>query len=219
MGKFLATAILLAAVLGSAVPGARADDGVTTISLRFAERRGRLVVKQLGLSSFLFDQSAYRKLKQNPLATAVVVRLYVYRTKRDQPVSYRLITARIVYDLWEEKYQVRIDSPKGRDSGRFDRLDQAFKKITEFDDLPIADLADIPIGPHHYMAMIAELNPVSDQTQAEMRRWLSRPSGTTSLSRSTSFFGSFVSIFINTPPPEADRVVRVRSQPFYRVSR
>jgi hypothetical protein len=52
-----------------------------------------------------------------------------------------------------------------------------------------------------------------------MRRWLTRPAGSASLDRSTSFFGSFVSVFVNPKLPEADRVLRIRSQPFYRVER
>ena len=83
----------------------------------------------------------------------------------------------------------------------------------------MANLADIAAGPHYYLAMVAELNPVSQETMAEVRRWLTRPAGSTRLNRETSFFGSFVSIFVNAKLPEAERVVRARSQPFYRVVR
>jgi hypothetical protein len=145
--------------------------------------------------------------------------LYVYRRGEDEPIAYRFMTARIVYDLWLEKYEVRVDSPKGRDSGSFARLDQAYKMMTEIAHLPIADLGGIAVGPHYHLGVIAELNPVSTETLAEMRRWLSRPAGAASLDRGTSFFGSFVSIFVNAKVPEADRVARARSQPFYRVRR
>lgn len=206
-------------VLLAAAAPARADDGIADVRLRFSERRGALVVKEIGIGSFLFDQAAYRKLSENPLATVIVVRLYVYRTGKEQPVSYRLVTMRIVYDLWLEEYEVRIDGPNGRETGRYDRLDQAYKRITELHDLPIADLGAVPIGPHHSLAVVAELNPVSEETLAEVRRWLTRPAGATSLDRGTSFFGSFMSIFVNAKLPEADRVVRLLSQPFYRVPR
>jgi hypothetical protein len=56
---------------------------------------------------------------------------------------------------------------------------------------------------------------VSQETLAEVRRWLSNGSGG-GLDRGGAFFGSFVSVFVNLKVPEADRVLRIRSQPFYR---
>jgi hypothetical protein len=219
--RFLAGLVAMIMAFAALAAPARAadDDDIEYLKFRFAERGGQLVVKDLGLGSLLFDQSAYAKLRENPLVTSIAVRLYVYRKGRDQAVTYRLISVHIVYDLWLETYEVRVDGPRGRESGSFARLDQAYKAITELRDIPIANLRDIAVGPHHYLAMQVELNPVSEETLAEVRRWLSRPAGTTSLDRGTSFFGSFVSIFVNAKPPEADRVVRVQSQPFYRVSR
>lgn len=203
--------------LGLGAGAARADDEVEDIALRFAERSGALVVKKLGLSPLLFDARAYERLEKNPLATVIAVRFVVYRKGRDEPIAYRFMSMRVAYDLWDAGYDVRIDGPKGRENARVERLDQAFKLITEFEDIPVADLDEVAIGPHHYLGIIAELNPVSEETQAELRRWLTRPAGTTRPSRGESFFGSFVSIFVNPPPAEADRIVRVRSQPFYRV--
>lgn len=217
----LATWICACAALLAVVRPARAAgaEEVAQVRLAFVERRGELQVARVGVGALLFDQRAHIKLEQNPLATVVVVRFYVYREGESVPVSFRLLTARIVYDLWLEEYEVRIDSERGRKSGRYARLDQAYRAITEFEDLPVASLADIATGPHYYLAMVAELNPVSEETMAEVRRWLTRPAGSTRLGRETSFFGSFVSIFVNAKLPEAERVVRARSQPFYRVVR
>ena len=209
---------MVAAVATGSRP-ALAEEEVEQLKLEFAERGDSLIVKSLYLSPLLFDQDAYKKLAKNPLATVVVVRLYVYRKGSSTPVGYQLISARVVYDLWLEEYEVRIDGADERVSGRYKSLPQSYKVITEMHDIPIASLDDVVIGPHHFLAAVIELNPVSAETQAEMRRWLSRPAGTASFDRGTSFFGSFVSIFVNAKLPEADRVVRARSQPFYRVPR
>jgi len=48
-----------------------------------------------------------------------------------------------------------------------------------------------------------------------VRRWLSQGTGG-GLDRGGAFFGSFVSVFVNPKIAEADRVLRLRSQPFYR---
>lgn len=215
-----ALALSLAACILSAGAGpAAADERPERIKLRVAERQGALIVKDLFVGSLLFDRDAYAKLDKNPLATVIVMRLYVYRKGADEPLAYSLLNARMVYDLWLEQYEVRVEGPAGIRSSRHDYLSEAYKAVTEHADVPVAALDDIAIGPHHYLALVLELNPVSEATLAEMRRWLTRPAGTASLDRGTSFFGSFVSIFVNAKLPAADRVVRARSQPFYRVAR
>lgn len=211
--------VLLVAAGGPRPARAAEVDEIVRLRLDFVERRGELLVEHIGIGSLLFDQRAYRALEQNPLATVVVVRFYVYREGETRPVSYRLLTARIVYDLWLEEYEVRVDSGHQRRSGRYARLAEAHRAITEFTQLGVAELADIEVGPHYYLAVVAELNPVSEETMAEVRRWLTRPAGAARLDRETSFFGSFVSIFVNARLPEAERVIRARSQPFYRVRR
>jgi len=66
-----------------------------------------------------------------------------------------------------------------------------------------------------YLRVTVQLNPVDKRTLAEVRRWLSQGTGG-GLDRGGVFFGSFVSVFVNPKIAEADRVLRLRSQPFYR---
>jgi hypothetical protein len=82
--------------------------------------------------------------------------------------------------------------------------------------VPIAQLADLPYEDLFYLAVRADLNPVSQETMTEVRRWLSQSTG--GLDRGGLFFGSFVSVFENPKIADADRVLRVRSQPFYRAT-
>jgi hypothetical protein len=202
-----AAAVLLVAT------AARAEPRVVSKKMWFGERRGKLAVT----TSFteLLDERAYGRLGSG-FATNIVARIYVYQKDRELPVSFAMASLRLVYDLWDEVYVVRTDGPAGRQTRRYDSRAEALRALTELRQLPIADLSDIPRGKHHYMAMVVELNPVSKELMAEMRRWLTRPAGTTSIDRSSSFFGSFVSVFVNPRMPEADRVLWFRSQPFYR---
>ncbi len=85
--------------------------------------------------------------------------------------------------------------------------------------MPIASLATVPRGRNHYLGMVIELNPVSEETLAEMRRWLTRSAQATTIDPGSSVFGSFVTVFVNPKLPDADRVLRLRSQPFYRRKR
>lgn len=215
MRRWLVGALCALACL-TAAGAARADDNIIAKRMWFGERRGKLAVSTTFTE--LLDQKAYERLNSG-FATTVVARIYVYRKGRELPVSYALASFRVVYDLWDEVYVVRTDGPAGRQTRRYRTRAEALKTLTELRELPIADLGDIPRGANHYLAMSVELNPVSRELMAEMRRWLTKPAGTTSIDRSSSFFGSFVSVFVNPKLPEADRVIRIRSQPFFRPRR
>jgi hypothetical protein len=208
---------LAALALGLTV-GARAAaaDDYEVKKMRFAERKDKLVVS--AAFTEIFDKKAYDKLG-NGFPSVLIARMYVYRHDGSAPIAVSGATFRLVYDLWEEAYTIRIDSPLGRKDLVVTRRADALVHVTTLDEFPIAALADIEIGPHYYFLMQIQLNPVSDEELAEMRRWLSRPAGATSIDRGSSFFGSIVSVFVNPKLPEADRVLRLRSQDFYRVER
>ena len=105
--------------------------------------------------------------------------------------------------------------PGGRKTRKIKYRAEALKVLTAVEDLPIGLLATFPYEDVFYLRMTVQLNPVAPETLAEVRRWLSQGTGG-GLDRGGVFFGSFVSVFVNPKIAEADRVVRIRSQPFYR---
>jgi hypothetical protein len=121
----------------------------------------------------------------------------------------------VVYDIWDEVYVLRLDEPTGRRTLKVKYRAAALKELTAVDNLPVARLADLPYDSTYVLSMIVELNPVSKETLAEVRRWLSQGNGG-GLDRGGAFFGSFVSVFVNPKIAEADRVLNLRSQPFFR---
>ncbi|HUS68440.1 MAG TPA: DUF4390 domain-containing protein [Kofleriaceae bacterium] len=209
-----ALAALGAAVALLAAPArAAADDSdVPYRRMGFAERGGNLAIS--GTLVDLIDAEAYGKLSSG-FPTVMTARFYVYRKgQTERPIATAFVKHELIYDLWDELYVVRIS---GREL-RFRSRTAAVRAMTDFVDLPIAKLDRIAIGPHYFVAMFVQLNPVSPELQAEMRRWLSRPAGE-ALDSSSSFFGSFVSVFVNPKLDRADRTMRLRSQPFYRTPR
>jgi hypothetical protein len=206
-----AAGALLAAAPAWAQP-AGDDDDVPVTRMRFIERGPNLTVTtSIGK---LFDSEGYEALESGLPAT-VVVRLWIFRPGRSEPVAFQLLQRRIVYDLWDEVYQVRLDGPGGRRTMKVKFRAEALRLVTSLDAVPIAALADLPAGDVFSLALVAELNPVAAETLAEVRRWLSQGGGG-GLDRGGSFFGSFVSVFVNPKLAEADRVLRLRSQPFFR---
>lgn len=207
--------ILVAAVLVAfaARPAMADDDDEKVIQqLRFIER-GDYLYTSVSISK-LFDRAAYEALHSGFTST-VVVRMWVYPKRSTSPVSFMLVQRQVVYNVWDEVYELRLDDPGKRRVLKEKRKAEALKRLTNLDDIPIARLADLPYGDVFLLAVEVELNPVSKETLAQVRRWLSQGTGG-GLDRGGAFFGSFVSVFVNPKIAEADRVLRIESQPFFR---
>jgi hypothetical protein len=162
----------------------------------------------------LFDSAAYAALDSG-VSSTVVIRIWIYPQGSSDPVSFVLIQRQVSYEPWDEIFYLNFDEPGGRKKLKEKRQADALKRLTAIEDVPVARLANLPYDQIFLLAMQVELNPVSKETLAEVRRWLSQGTGG-GLDRGGAFFGSFVSVFVNPKIAEADRVLRIRSQPFFR---
>jgi hypothetical protein len=192
-----------------AAPGAYADDKPEVQRMRFIERGDDLTVTTT--IPRLFDSAAYDALESGFQST-VVIRMWVYPRDSTEPVAFKLIERTARYDPWDENFVLRDDEHR---QVKVKRKSDALKLLTSIEDVPIARLAELPYDQVFLLAMVVELNPVSKETLAEVRRWVSQSTGG-GIDRGGAFFGSFVSVFVNPKIPDADRVLRIRSQPFYR---
>ena len=203
--------VVALAVLVVALPARADDDLPEVVRMRFIERGDDLTVTSTSLGK-LFDADAFQALSSG-FPSTVAIQTWVYPKDSTTPVAWITIARSVVYDLWDEVYTVRpckvckpvkVKSPA-----------EALKILTSIDELPVAKLVDLPYEDVYYLAIRADLNPVDKKTLTEVRRWLSQSTGG-GLDRGGVFFGSFVSVFVNPKIAEADRVLRLRSQPFYR---
>ena len=200
--------LLIAVCVALASGEARADDKPELQKMRFVERGDVLTVSGQPLTK-LFDNAAYDALDDGPAST-VIIRIWIYPQGSNQPVAFFLFQRQVSYEPWDEIFYLNIDGKKLKEKRKADAL----KRLTAFEDLPVARLSSLPYDQIFLLAMQVELNPVSKETLAEVNRWLSQ--GTGGLDRGGAFFGSFVSVFVNPKIPEADRVLRIQSQPFVR---
>lgn len=203
-----------AVVLLCATGVARADDDDVPEmqKMRFVERADQLHVT--ASIAKLFDRAAYEALDSG-FSSTVVIRIWIYPRDSTDPVAFMLIQRQALYNLWDEVYELKFDEPGGRKIVKEKRKAEALKRLSSLDDLGVASLGQLPYEQIYLLAMEIELNPVSKETLAQVRRWLSQGTGG-GLDRGGAFFGSFVSVFVNPKIAEADRVLRIRSQPFYR---
>lgn len=204
--------VVAAALLVVAVPARAEDDKPEVQRMRFIERGQNLTAT--GNIAKLFDQAAYEQLSSG-FPSTIQIGTAVYPRGGSDPIAVGVELRTIVYDLWDEQYVIRIEGAGGKRTRKVKYRAEALKIITAIEDFPIAKLADIPYENVFYLRLTVQLNPVSKETLAEVRRWLSQGTGG-GLDRGGVFFGSFVSVFVNPKIADADRVLRIRSQPFYR---
>ena len=210
---------LAAAALAIAAAPASADDDKPEIQrMRFVERGDALTMSTMppGGIGKLFDAPAYNALITG-IPSTVVIRIQITPRDSNDPVAEQLIERSVVYDVWDEVYKLRLEQPGGTKTITVKYQAEALKWLTAIDDLPVARLDVLPVDRVFVLKMVVELNPVSKETLAEVRRWLSQ-GNSGGLDRGGAFFGSFVSVFYNPKIADADRVLRIRSQPFYRPS-
>jgi len=205
-------ALLAAAALLVALPARADDDKIELQRMRFIERGQSLTAT--GNIAKLFDQAAYEGLNSG-FPSTIQIGTAVYPRGSSTAIAYRIELRTVVYDLWDEQYVIHFEGPNGKRTRRVKYRADALKLVTAIDDFPIASLADIPYEDVFYLTLTVQLNPVSKETLAEVRRWLSQSTGG-GLDRGGVFFGSFVSVFVNPKIADADRVLRIRSQPFFR---
>ena len=162
----------------------------------------------------LFDRKLRRRLKSG-FATTVVMRVYLFEQQGRRNVAFSARTLKAVYDLWDEEYRLQFDEPGRTRFRRWRKQTDVVDRLTSLWRFPVAKTKDVKPGARYFVAIIAEVNPLSDALLAEVRRWLRNPRRHSRIGEA-SFFGSFVSIFVNNKIRRAERTFRLRTQPFFR---
>lgn len=208
----LALALPLVAALSLATTSAAAQEVVTKRG-RFLEQNQLLTVTA-GFRE-MFTPAMKQRLRSG-FATTVVMWVYLYRKNDGQPIAGSVRTLKAVYDLWEEGFVLQVQDHRGTRHVRLRGADRVVDRLTSLWRFPIADLRQIEPGTKYFVAVRAEVNPMSDELIAEVRRWLRNPHGGHRKVGGESFFGSFVSIFINNKIRRAEKTFQITTQPFYR---
>lgn len=218
----LQSLLLFLVVLGAVVlpmRDARADDVPKQEELprrqaNFAWDKNDKTSQTILRASFSFkdiiDKPMAEKLASG-LPTVIAMRAYLLRDGEPNPIALAVRTCRVVYDLWDEVYRLKISDPGGERDGAAYKLERVLAQCAETRDLAVADRALLVPGKAHFLGVIVEVNPVSPQMLTQMRQWVSRPAGSTGIGPGDALFGSFVGLFVRQLG-NADRTLRFRTQ-------
>jgi hypothetical protein len=193
---------------------ALADDElpVRQASLAFDEKQTLRV--SIGYRDVV-DAATVAKL-MGGLPTTVVLRAYVFREGGGAPLAAAFKTCRVIFDLWDEVYRIEIAQTGGADAVTASpTLEGVLRRCAEADRLAVIGRNVLPAGTSYYMAGVVEVNPVSPDMLERIKRWVSRPSGTSTSAPGDALFGSFVGLFV-ARIGVADRQIAFRTQAFSR---
>ena len=125
----------------------------------------------------------------------IAMRAYVYREGQDTPVALAPRVCRVVYDLWDEVYRVHVSEPE-RERDQAAVLDGVLRLCTEARDLPVVRRGPARAEASLFPRRRGRREPGVAEMVDQMRRWMSRPTGSTGIGPSDALFGSFVQLFV-----------------------
>jgi hypothetical protein len=178
-----------------------------------ALKSDKLVVS-VGLQDLFGPRDVERLL--SGFSTRVLIRAALVRDGGDEPIAQAMRLAEIVYDLWDEKLRVRFSTgkPGAAETQVVATPKAAVDLATSLFAFPLVEVARLEAGASYHLSLRADLNPISEELVSNMRRWLSHPSGRGRAGSGDSFFGSFVSVFVNPRVDDSERLLQVVSQSF-----
>jgi hypothetical protein len=158
----------------------------------------------------VMDPQLSQKLSSG-LPTVIAMRAYVLRDGEAAPIALAVRTCRVVYDLWDEVYRIRVTGPGGERDTAVINVEGVLRQCAEARDLPVVERSLLTSGVPHFLGVIVDVNPVSPEMLEQMRRWVSRPTGSTRIGPSDALFGSFVGLFVRSIGT-SDKTLRFRTQ-------
>jgi len=162
--------------------------------------------------SDVLDPAVRQKLSNGPSST-IVMRAYVIREGETTPVTIAVQQCVVSYDLWADVYKVQLTNASGTTIGAVANLNGVERKCARAQDLPITSRATLKPGVPHFLDVIVEVNPVSDEVRTQMRQWVQRPVGPAEVGPGDALFSAFV-LLLFRDVGGSDRTVQFRTRSF-----
>ncbi len=143
----------------------------------------------------IVDDAIQKKLKRG-LPTTIVFTGTIYRPKVKEPISTTVQTCKITWHVWKEAYRVEITQPGSRKRRWVAALSGVLRRCGKARSLLVADRSQASPGQAVYAVTRVQVNPVSDEVLKQLKRWVSRPSGTGTAAPGDALFSTFTGLFL-----------------------
>jgi hypothetical protein len=158
------------------------------------------------------DAEIEKKLSSG-LPTVIVLRGWLFRESGGEPIALTAKSCRVVYDLWDEVFRLQITQPGGQVDTIAVNLEGVLRQCAEARRLRLIERASLDDASRYFVAALVEVNPISQEALDRIKRWVTRPTGSTAIGPGDSLFGSFVGLFV-ARIGDADRKLSFRTQAF-----
>jgi len=159
----------------------------------------------------ILDEQVRHKLA-NGTANTIAMRAFVFRDGETNPVLLAVQTCSVTYNVWEDVYTVLVETAGGTTQRSVLNLDGVGRYCAKAQDFPVASRSSLKAGVAHFLGVIVDVNPVSDDIRAQMQRWMRRPLGSADVGGGDAIFSGLVLLFFrDVGGSDASRQFRTRT--------
>jgi hypothetical protein len=147
------------------------------------------------------------------LPTTIVFTATLHQPGVVRPLATTAQTCRVTWHVWEEAYRIEISKPgEVRAPVWTTTIEGVLRRCAEVHRLLTATREQLPVpGPFVLQAKV-QVNPVSDDVLQKIKRWVSRPTGTSTAAPGDALFSTFTGLFLQRVG-EAERVLVFATKP------
>ncbi|MFO0759663.1 MAG: hypothetical protein U0359_24455 [Byssovorax sp.] len=157
--------------------------------------------------------AAIEKKLTSGLPTVITMRAYLFPSAGGDPIALTAKSCRIVYDLWDEVFRIQLTQPGGQSNPVAVNVEGVARICCEARRLPLVERSLLRDDGRYFVAALVEVNPVSAEMLERIKKWVTRPSGSSAIGPGDSLFGSFVGLFV-TRAGDADKKIAFRTPTF-----
>jgi hypothetical protein len=147
------------------------------------------------------------------LPTTIVFTATLHRPGISEALATTAQTCRVTWHVWEEAYRLEISRPgEIRPPTWTTTIEGVLRRCAEVHRLLTATRSQvIGNGPLVLQAKV-QVNPVSEEVLQKIKRWVSRPTGTSTAAPGDALFSTFTGLFLQRIG-EAERVLVFSTKP------
>jgi hypothetical protein len=171
---------------------------------------GNGVLADFSFSAAL-DAEIQTKLSRG-LPTSLVFTGLVYAQGKAAPISTTVQTCRVTWHVWEEMYRVEITRSNSATVRRdwTPTVAGVTRRCAQADGLLIADRAQLGPNQPLFIRGKLQINPISPEVYSKIRRWISRPARTRTVTAGSALFSTFTGLFMQRIE-DAERTISVET--------